>query len=82
MGLNTIGKKYNFKWYDVKTVSAGGNSFTTSYNIVTGSKLRICDTKYGVEWSNPTHYTVSGNVITFTESSFVESLTFQIWCFV
>ena len=82
MGFCLDNKEYIFVWYETKTVNVGSNSFNTTKTIPIGGKLRLVDTKYGIEWYNPTHFTVSGNTVTFTETSFSESLTFEIWCFI
>lgn len=82
MGFSLDNKEYIFKWYETKTVNTGSNSFTTTNTIPVGAKLRVVDCTYGLEWDSPLHYSVSGNIITFTESSFSETIKFQIWCFI
>ena len=75
-------RKLGFKWYEEKTVASGANSFTLTNTVPVGAVLKISDSKYGVEWDLTAHWTRSGQVVTLTESSLAESLTFQIWCYV
>jgi len=82
--VNTInnttipGLKY-YKWKEQKTVPSGSNSLTLTNTYTAGQELLIMDTKYSANWLNGIHWNISGQKITFTESSFTESFTFIIY---
>jgi hypothetical protein len=68
----------NYLWIEEKTINAGSNSFTLTNSVTTGQKLTVVDKKYGVEWIEGVHWNRSSSVVTLTESSLVETLTFRI----
>jgi hypothetical protein len=68
----------NYVWIEEKTINTGSNSFTLTNSVGTGQKLIIYDKTYGVQWFETLHWTRSGQVVTLTETSLVETLTFQI----
>ena len=70
-----------YKNYEEKTINSGSNTMIISTSLTVNNRLRIVDTKYGQEWLSPTHYTLSGQTVTLTESALSEALTFQIWIF-
>lgn len=82
MPIGIIGKKYNYKWKETKTVNSGSNTFTLTNSVPVGGVLKIYDQKFGIEWFSPQHWTISGSTVSLTETSLYETLTFDIYCFV
>lgn len=80
-GGSFVGSTFNYDWVEEKTVLSGNNSFIISNTIPANSILRIVDKKYGQEWFEGIHFTRNGQVITLTETSLQEQITFQVYCF-
>lgn len=81
MPINVKNKSLNkYKWTEEKTITVGNNSLTLDTLIEDSNKLLIIDRKYGAEWIENREWNRIGQVVTFTESSFIEDMTFIIIC--
>ena len=79
--LEGIEKRSKYFLRQVTTVPVGSNTITLANLPKNDHKLLIYDIKYSCIWVEGLHWNRSGNIITFTESSFDEELTFVIYNF-
>lgn len=75
--LEAIEGRSKYFWKEIHSVALGGDTLTLENIPEVTDYLEIKDVEYGCLWSKDVHYTIQGNIITFT-STIPEDLTFII----
>jgi hypothetical protein len=68
-----------YKWIEQKTVPLGSNTITLANTYTVDQELLIFDVNYGCKWEQGIHWNISGQTITFTETSFTQEMIFKIY---